>query len=423
MNLIAAAVATRIGFMSPEQPEVALEESCTMGKRAWGSVPVLMLALAAFGMTATAAEPAPAMPLELLSTTETVPTAEQERIVASLPRIPPGLNQKYALEVQLSKRITASYTFPISTPSFVAKQWMIIAACPPDLPCQKVSSLGTTPASETVEDLSPLRRKLFRATVRVKEGQFPKWLTFKMDFDADLFARKLVPRNPGNAAPKAAALSDEERKLALLPTRTEDYTNPVFAEWVARHELQRMDQEGEVDFARRVFQYIAKNFKYDYQGKMDKIASQICTGQKGECARLSILFVAVMRSQGVPARVLSGRLARASLSNIVKGIQTHSWPEFFALGVGWVPVDPAYAVASDKSPEKLKYFGNDAGDRVVFHVDLDLTFIPSGDRGQTITRRFLVIPVYAASGSGNLADAVVNDVWKVSLVAPDKRGK
>ena len=45
----------------------------------------------------------------------------------------------------------------------------------------------------------------------------------------------------------------------------------------------------------------------------------------------------------------------------VRYFQEHIKAEFYAQGVGWVPVDLSSAVLHDTSDAKLRYFGNDAG--------------------------------------------------------------
>src|SRR5579871_1173777 len=69
----------------------------------------------------------------------------------------------------------------------------------------------------------------------------------------------------------------------------------------------------------------------------------------GKCADLNALFVGLARSVGVPARDLYGiRVAASAYGYKSLGVASpaispaqHCRAEFFAQGVGWVPVDPA----------------------------------------------------------------------------------
>ncbi len=61
----------------------------------------------------------------------------------------------------------------------------------------------------------------------------------------------------------------------------------------------------------------------------------------GCCADYAMLFVAICRAAGIPARECSGF--------VVKGGGTwHSWAEFYLPNLGWIPCDPQ---AGDSSPE------------------------------------------------------------------------
>src|SRR3990172_8734083 len=60
--------------------------------------------------------------------------AEEERIISSLPVVPPGLNKDYALETRPSKKVSTSYTFSVKATKLTAEEWEIFAAFPPNLP-------------------------------------------------------------------------------------------------------------------------------------------------------------------------------------------------------------------------------------------------------------------------------------------------
>jgi len=54
----------------------------------------------------------------------------------------------------------------------------------------------------------------------------------------------------------------------------------------------------------------------------------------GTCGDLSRLAVAMMRSYGLPARIVVGTLASPM------GMTSHGWGEFYLSGIGWVPFEP-----------------------------------------------------------------------------------
>jgi hypothetical protein len=85
----------------------------------------------------------------------------------------------------------------------------------------------------------------------------------------------------------------------------------------------------------------------------------------------------------------------------------HVRAEFFAEDVGWVPVDVSYGLTT-----KNDYFGNDAGDHLVQHVDLDLT-VNAGPFGRQDVQVLQDVR-YWVSGNGSADGTKVQITWKVS---------
>lgn len=56
----------------------------------------------------------------------------------------------------------------------------------------------------------------------------------------------------------------------------------------------------------------------------------------GDCGQVSLLYISLMRSLGVPARWESGWVTPKGKENL------HDWAEVYFEGVGWVPVDVSY---------------------------------------------------------------------------------
>ena len=85
--------------------------------------------------------------------------------------------------------------------------------------------------------------------------------------------------------------------------------------------------------------------------------------------------------------------------------------EFFARGVGWVPVDVSSGILHDKSPQGLKFFGNDPGDFITFHVDgnLDIDTLLFG----TESLSSLQSPRWWIKGAGSLKGEKLTETWQV----------
>jgi transglutaminase-like putative cysteine protease len=81
-----------------------------------------------------------------------------------------------------------------------------------------------------------------------------------------------------------------------------------------------------------------------------------------------MLFVALCRAGGVPARPVAGCWALGEN-------QWHCWAEFLLPGVGWIPVDPT---VGDRGPAERRFsFGNLDNNRVAlaktFNLSADTT--------------------------------------------------
>jgi len=99
-----------------------------------------------------------------------------------------------------------------------------------------------------------------------------------------------------------------------------------------------------------------------------------CTAKKGNCTDFHSLFIAMARSQGIPARFEIGfPLPADKTSAEIAGY--HCWAEFFDPQNGWVPVDISEAW---KHPEKKDYFfGAHDANRMQFSIGRDLKLNPA----------------------------------------------
>ena len=64
--------------------------------------------------------------------------------------------------------------------------------------------------------------------------------------------------------------------------------------------------------------------------------------RRGVCQDLSHIFIAGARHLGVPARYVSGHLARSD--GVVEQEASHAWAEALVDGLGWVGFDPANGI-------------------------------------------------------------------------------
>jgi len=337
------------------------------------------------------------------------------------PRVPAGLNAEYSLETKPSVILQARYTVAVDAPRLKAREWTLFVPRPPDLPSQRILESDTVPRGELLMDRSPLRRPVHRTTIPVTRPGQESSIRLAADTRARLFSRKLVRRK---GSPAVVDLAEAGRRAFLAETDHFQHGSVTVRRWMDDAGLHRRGPEGEVDFARRVFQHLTTRFRYEYVGEQDRRASAVCRAGKSDCGGLAVLFATVLRAEGIPARTLAGRWAKsadpAEKLGAVDYRQEHILAEFFAQGVGWVPVDLSSAILHDRSPDKLAHFRNDPGLFLTLHVDTDLMVETPrfGVRRMPLLQR----ASYWAWGSGSVDGAVVRETWNVSLRSPSAGG-
>ena len=290
------------------------------------------------------------------------------------PRIAPqdGGNSRYVLRVQPAKTIEATLDYEMKFPSISANQWVVVAPAPPELPGQTDVQNLLEPRGTPSQEMSPTHRSMLTALVPADGWEQRYQISAKAEYRATLMSRRLALRDAGEQGTEPNPPRPEERRAALVQSKTYDFDSPGFRKWLDSQSLRRDPQEGQVDYARRVFQAIKQGFSYEFTDRMDRRASHICAAGKSDCGGLSIVFASALRAQGIPARILVGRWAMSAQGGRGEYYQAHVKAEFYADGVGWVPADLASGRLHDRSREGLRYFGRDEGDFLTLHLDPDL---------------------------------------------------
>jgi tetratricopeptide (TPR) repeat protein len=97
-----------------------------------------------------------------------------------------------------------------------------------------------------------------------------------------------------------------------------------------------------VETVQNILAWLKKNITYKSESsditKLDfESVDEIVKRGHAECRGYTMLFAALCRAAGVPARPVWGLLF------LPKGFDSHNWDEVYISGVGWVPVDPQKA--------------------------------------------------------------------------------
>lgn len=94
----------------------------------------------------------------------------------------------------------------------------------------------------------------------------------------------------------------------------------------------------------------------------------------GNCNDIHALFISLCRSVGIPARLILGQALEAASSDqeACELCGYHCWAEFFAPGLGWIPVDASCACKYGKH----QLFGDLEMNHVAWSVGRDIELNP-----------------------------------------------
>jgi hypothetical protein len=330
---------------------------------------------------------------------------------------PAGGGPSYALVTTSAKRVRGELTVRYRGPKIEATEWAVYAARLPELPGQVGTRSAIMPRGIVGRELSEEGRPILATRIVADAPGLRSEVEVRVEYEATLLARKLTALGPGDAPPRVAPLDPRERRLASASGHQFDFKSRPFQDWLDAQGLRRKAGEGDVDLARRVFLGVRKGLPTGGE-KPERLASRIVAG-KADGAGLVIVLVAALRANDIPARLLAGRRAEPS------GVEPmskrpydplHIRAEFYARGVGWVPADIVSAVARDESPEGLRYFGDDEGDLLAFHVGTD--FVLETYFGPK-TVEWMQDPSFWVLGAGSFDGVSVRAEWKVKTEPVD----
>lgn len=138
--------------------------------------------------------------------------------------------------------------------------------------------------------------------------------------------------------------------------------NPGFVDYGRRSFVPGRDRlEAVVELTRRIFD----DFYYDAKAtKIGTPVEEFFEKRRGVCQDFSHLMIAVLRSQGVPARYVSGYLNTVpppGKEKIFGADASHAWVSAFTPHHGWVDLDPTNGLVVANGHVTLAW-GRDYGD-------------------------------------------------------------
>ena len=146
------------------------------------------------------------------------------------------------------------------------------------------------------------------------------------------------------------SISPAESMMALsLPAQLNPRTRALAKAWRA--------EAGDDDAAivQRALDWIGSDFSYSLEvapNGRNAVDEFLFDTQLGYCQHFSSAFATLMRSAGIPSRVVMGYAGgvrnRFGEYWVVRKMDAHAWTEVWLPGKGWVRVDPTAAVAPER---------------------------------------------------------------------------
>jgi transglutaminase-like putative cysteine protease len=270
---------------------------------------------------------------------------------------------------QETRHFTFHYGFTVKNVPPGEKLRVWIPAAPSDQfqEVKVVSANGDLPLKPTHE--SRFGNEMYYAeTSKAKQAD----LHFEVVYDVVRHERLTI----GIARPHLAEvqLKERDRKEYLQPDKLVPVTG-LPADLAAK---VTEGKDTQLDKARAIYDYVFTTMRYDKTGTGWGHGDVLyaCDAKKGNCTDFHSLFIAMARSQGIPARFEIGfPLPADKHSAEIAGY--HCWADFFEAKDGWIPVDISEAW---KHQEKRDYFfGAHDVNRVQFTMGRDLKLAPAQD--------------------------------------------
>jgi transglutaminase-like putative cysteine protease len=273
-----------------------------------------------------------------------------------------------SLAAQDSRHFTFHYSFTVRNLSAGEKVRLWIPAAQSDSyqEVRIISAKGDLPLKKASE--SKYGNQIYYAETTSAQPE----LHFDIEYEVVRRERAALGQNAPHVI--RASLSPQEKQQDLQP----DVLVPVTGLPADLAAKVTQGKTGSLDQARAIYDYVFTTLSYDKTGsgwgRGDVLYA--CDAKKGNCTDFHSLFIAMARSQGIPARFEIGfPLPPDRHSAEIAGY--HCWSDFYVEGRGWIPVDISEAW---KHPEKRNYFfGSHDVNRVQFSLGRDLRLSPPQD--------------------------------------------
>ena len=152
----------------------------------------------------------------------------------------------------------------------------------------------------------------------------------------------------------------------LNPNQYVDYTNAPNT--IAKAKELVSNKKTDLEKIASIYTYVVNTLSYDqqkaqtvqsgYLPALDEVLSQ----KKGICFDYAALMTGMLRSQGIPCKLVIGYAGTTYHAWISVYTKENGWVEQAVLfdGTSWKIMDPTFASSSNNNPEVLQYIGNNS---------------------------------------------------------------
>ena len=196
-----------------------------------------------------------------------------------------------------------------------------------------------------------------------------EWTTFPLADGNGTYKVKVFENTTGNKYSTVTSVSmnvklTDEFAPFLRPNQFVDYEDATNT--IAKAEELAGKKKDPMDKVAAIYNYVVKNIKYDtklaatvksgYLPDLDKVLKT----KKGICFDYAALMTGMLRSQGVPCKLVVGYAGSAYHAWINVWSEEEGWLDgaIYFDGSTWQRMDPTFASSGKQSKAIMKYIGN-----------------------------------------------------------------
>ena len=304
--------------------------------------------------------------------------------------------QYYRGKNELGKSHEVTYRFTIDVPYNEAivndtiSVWMPVPISAPEGGRQRmVEILSSVPADYVLSDGKSVHNSIYFKAPAPQEGDTAhfeyegRFITSGAYTSAEEILANLKPYNKDSEVYKRYTVIPDGRHIVRLDS--------LAAEIVG-------NETNPFKCSELVFDYIIERFPWAGAREYSTIScipEYVLREHHGDCGQVSLLYISLMRTLGIPARWESGWMLHPGEVNL------HDWAEVYFEGIGWLPVDVSfgrYTGASDPEITGFYSHGIDAH-RMAVNTNVGSQFYPAKKYVRSETVDFQVGEVETSKGN------------------------